>query len=129
MAARLEVGDIVVKDRRGTPDRWIDHPAAEPGVTGPFGAPSALHEFGRGAEAIVVAFAHLPLLAEDGLKSSDANDVEQTTPFALSLSQSRFSSGGAHARTLPPHAHPTPGPAPPTAPPPHSAPPPPPPPP
>src|SRR3546814_8926916 len=95
MAPRLEVGDIVVKDRRGAPDRRIDDAPAEPGVAGPLGAPSALHEFGRGAEAIVVAFAHLPLLAEHGPKSSDANDVEQTNPFALSLSTCRFSFGGA----------------------------------
>src|SRR3546814_6283050 len=52
MAPRLEVGDIVVKDRRGAPDRRIDDAPAEPGVAGPLGAPSALHEFGRGAEAI-----------------------------------------------------------------------------
>src|SRR3546814_10630614 len=46
----------------------------------------------------VVAFAHLPLLAEHGPKSSDANDVEQTNPFALSLSKCRFSFGGAEGR-------------------------------
>src|SRR3546814_20259065 len=79
--------------------RRFDGAPAEPWVAGPLGAPSALHEFGRGAEAIVVAFAHLPLLAEHGPKSSDANDVEQTNPFALSLSKCRFSFGGAEGRT------------------------------
>src|SRR3546814_11231507 len=58
MAPRLEVGDIVVKDRRGAPDRRIDDAPAEPGVAGPIGAPSALHEFGRRAAANVVAFAY-----------------------------------------------------------------------
>ncbi len=100
MAARLEVGDIVVKDRRGAPDRRIDDSAAEPGIAGPLGPPSALHEFGRRAEAWIVVLAHRSLVSGARAKIQRCNDVEQTNPFALSLSTCRCSFSDTEGRTV-----------------------------
>src|SRR3546814_17985631 len=63
MCPCCDIGDIVVKDGRGAPDRRIDDPAPEPRVAGPFGSATALHEFGRGADAVVVAVAHPRLVS------------------------------------------------------------------